>query len=107
MEKILLEHNNYKVRVALDGSEALDILGKETIDLILLDLKLNWVEGDIVAQLVKRYKKTKDIPVIVVTGLSREEVEKYQIDGVEAVLYKPVDPRSLLETIKEFLLRTT
>ena len=101
----ILEKNGYKVRVALDGSEALDIIMKELIDCIVLDLKLTWVEGDIVIRLVKAYEKTKQIPIIVLTGLSPEEVAKYQLDGVATILHKPMESRVLLEKIKEAFLK--
>lgn len=105
--KAILEQNGYRVRVALDGAEALDILLKEMVDLVIMDLKMNWVEGDIVVRLVKDHEKTKHIPIIVYTGLSLEETAEYQLNGVEAILRKPVEPKLLLEKIKETLLKPT
>ena len=102
--KAILEQNGYKVRVALDGAEALDAVLKDVIDLIITDLKMNWVEGDIVTRLVKGYGKTQHIPIIVYTGLSPQEIGQYQLEGVEAVLLKPIEPAVLLERIKQTFL---
>ena len=102
--KATLEQNGYRVRVALDGAEAFDAILKDVVDLIVTDLKMNWIEGDIVTQLVKKYEKTTRIPIIVYTGLSPGEIAQYQLGGVEAVIRKPVEPKVLLEKIKEILL---
>lgn len=103
--KATLEQNGYKVRVALDGAEALDAILKDVIDLIVTDLKMSWVEGDIVTRLVKGHGKTQHIPIIVYTGLSPQEITQYRLEGVEAIIPKPAEPRVLLETIKEVLLK--
>lgn len=105
--KAILEQNGYRVHIALDGAEAFDIILKEVINLIVTDLKMNWMEGDIVLRMVKSHDKTQHIPIIVLTGLSPEEIAQYQLEGVEVVLTKPVDTRFLLEKIKEAFLKPT
>lgn len=102
--KAALEKNGYLACVALDGAEALDAIMKENIDLIVTDLKMNWVEGDVVAQLVRRYEKTSHIPILVYTGLSPQEIAQYQLEGVKAIIPKPTEPKVLLQKIKEVLL---
>ena len=103
--KAIFEQNGYKVEVAIDGAEALDILLKEIVDLILTDLKMNWVEGDIIVRLVKGHERAKHIPIIVLTGLSPEEVTQFHLEGIEAIFTKPADTRLLLEKVKETLLK--
>ena len=104
--KAILEQNGYKVKVALDGAEAFDIIMKDVIDLIVTDLKMNWIEGDIIVRMVKSHEKTKHIPILVYTGMSQEEIARYDLEGVEAVLIKPVESRLLLQKVKETLLKT-
>ena len=103
--KTILEQNGYRIKIALDGAEAFDILLKEVIDLIITDLKMSWIEGDIIIRMVKSYEKTKHIPILVYTGLSPDEITKYDIGEVEGVLLKPVESKILLEKIKEALLK--
>ena len=103
--KAILEQNGYRVRVAFDGAEAFDILLKEIVDLIVTDLKMNWIEGDIIVQMVKAHDKTRHIPILVLTGLSPEEIAQYRLKGAETILTKPVDTRLLLEKIKEAFLK--
>ncbi|OGX38579.1 MAG: hypothetical protein A3C53_04350 [Omnitrophica WOR_2 bacterium RIFCSPHIGHO2_02_FULL_68_15] len=105
--KTILEQNGYRTRVALDGAEALDAVLKDVIDLVVTDLKMSWVEGDIVTRLLKGYEKTRHIPILVYTGLSPEEIGRYQLEGVEAIVRKPVEPKVLLEKIKEIFLRAS
>ena len=105
--KTILEQNGYRVCVALDGAEAFDMILKEVIDLIVTDLKMNWIEGDIIVRMVKGHDKTRHIPILVLTGLSQEEIAQYDLEDVETILVKPVDTRLLLGKIKEALLRPT
>ena len=104
--KAILEQNGYKVKVALDGAEAFDIIMKDIINLIITDLKMNWIEGDIIVRMVKSHEKTKHIPILVYTGMSQEEIARYDLEGVEAVIFKPVESRLLLEKVKETLLKS-
>ena len=105
--KAILEQNGYRVKVAFDGAEAFDMILKEVINLIVTDRKMNWIEGDIIVRLVKAHDKTRHIPILVLTGLSPEEIAQYHLEGVETILTKPVDTRLLLDKIKEAFLRPT
>ena len=105
--KAILEQNGYRVKVAFDGAEAFYMILKEVVDLIVTDLKMNWIEGDIIVRVVKAHDKTRHIPILVLTGLSPEEIAQYHLEGVETILAKPVDTRLLLDKIKEAFLRPT
>jgi len=62
----VLTSKDYDVRTAENGQEALDILEREAIDLILLDLKMPVLSGEEVLQAVQQ--RHPDVPVIIITG---------------------------------------
>lgn len=108
-----LEKNNIAnpIKVIRDGQEALDYLfykGKyqksehELPNLILLDLKLPKVDGIDVLKAVKGDRKTKLIPVVVLTSSKEESdiVRSYDL-GVNSYIRKPVDFDQFVETVKQ------
>ena len=98
-----LEKNGYKVFSALNGKEALDLLKKETPDLILLDLVLPRISGHELCKRIKMQEKLKDIPIILFTASSSRVREKVRSLGASGFLLKPFSPEELLNKIKEFL----
>lgn len=68
-----LESSGYTVNVAMDGKEALNKVGQEKPDLILLDLILPIMDGFSVLKELKNTPKYENIPVIVLTNLSSDE----------------------------------
>lgn len=78
---------------ATSGNEALKIAFEEEIAVILLDVQMPEMDGFEVARILKENPKTKDIAVIFVTAISKEE--KYTLQGYEEgavdYLHKPLD----------------
>jgi len=69
----VLKKENYEVLSALDGKTGLDLIQKEKPDLILLDLILPKMNGFEVLEELKSKEETKNIPVIILTNLERNE----------------------------------
>ncbi len=92
----ILEDAGYETCSASDGNEAYEVLKKETPDLITLDLEMpEWGP-----RFYRRYAKKpeyKDIPVIVVSGLSGIT---HAINSAVAVVHKPFEPDELLKIVK-------
>ncbi len=89
-----------RMQIARDGAEALDLIFGEdgfarrsgaAPKVILLDLKLPKVDGLEVLQKLKADKRTRDIPVVVLTSSKeqRDVVESYRL-GVNSYIVKPV-----------------
>ncbi len=93
--------DKYDVLVALSGESALEIVEKEKIDLILLDIMMPIMDGYAVCSLLKENDNSKDIPVIFITAKTDEDsIEKaYEVGGFDYVT-KPFKPRELLARIK-------
>jgi DNA-binding response OmpR family regulator len=93
-EKSMCEMNNWEVREASNGQEAIDILSQDNdIDLVILDWHIPIVSGKEVYDWIK--KTYPDLPVLVITG--------DYITNVEHILYKPFAVNILLEKISLLL----
>ena len=100
-----LETEEYKVFTASTGSEALSLVEKEDLDLILLDLNLPEVDGFNVLEELKSNPKTKHIPVLVLTNFSqKEDIDRCLDLGAEDFLIKAhFVPSEVIEKIKKIL----
>jgi CheY-like chemotaxis protein len=65
-----LSHKGYRVSKARDGKEGLEKAFELQPDLILMDLWLPRISGWQATQRLKVDKRTKDIPVLIITGIS-------------------------------------
>lgn len=78
-----------RVLKARNGKEALEILHREIVDLILLDLQMPEMDGFEVLEVMRSMESTQNIPVIVVTGKVLTEADMTRLNrGVAAVLAK-------------------
>jgi len=92
----------YQTTVAADGKEALNIIGKESFDVVLTDLGMPDVDGWVVAGRVK--EKSPRTPVILITGWGAQLVNRDLSDkGVDLVLEKPINMGRLFEAIESVL----
>ena len=88
--RIVQAHSHsHRVLTARNGLEALDLLQREQIDLVLLDLVMPELDGFGVLEAMREQGITREIPVIVLTGkvLTEEEMERLN-RGVATVLSK-------------------
>ncbi len=100
-----LEQNNYSVELADDGEKALELFGKSTIDLILLDVMLPKLDGFQVAQSIR--KKNEQVPIIFITARSMTEDRIAGLTvGGDDYIAKPFSMEELLLKIKIFLKRS-
>jgi CheY-like chemotaxis protein len=94
----LLTDNGYETITASDGLDAHDLMDRDTPDLITLDLEMQREWGPRFFRRMTQHPKFKDIPVIVISGLSRPELA---IKKAVATLRKPFDKTELLDIIKK------
>ena len=94
----LFTDNGYEICSASDGSEAMNVIKAEKPDLITLDLEMPKEWGTHFFRRVTKDQETKDIPIIVVSGVSRAELA---IKRVVATVRKPFDREELLKLVKQ------
>ncbi len=105
-----LQGAGYKVLSAMDGTEAVSMVRKESPDLILLDLTfppeimgIPW-DGFRIMEWFGRLENAKKIPILVITGNEDPKTrERATQAGAVAFFPKPLDHDKLLKVIRETL----
>ncbi len=100
-----LEKNGLRATAVGDGAEARRVLGRERIDLVVLDLMLPHESGLTVC---RELRSTSDIPIIMLTALGEEVDRVVGLEvGADDYVAKPFSPRELLGRIRAVLRRTS
>lgn len=105
MYQVGLEKEGLEVVTASDGEQALEVCGREEPDLILLDLVLPKKTGFEVLATLKEDEHTKDIPVVVLSGLAqKKDVHSALEAGAEDYFIKTEQTvKDIAENIKKVL----
>ena len=105
MEKELLSKSGYSVVSAFSGTEALLVLEKESVDLVVLDLMLPGLAGD---EVLERIRSCSNIAVLCVTAIDGVESKVRLMKlGADDYIVKPFDPEEFLVRIEALLRRTS
>ncbi|RLB37383.1 MAG: response regulator [Deltaproteobacteria bacterium] len=113
----LLQDHGYQTLEAADGQEGLEITKAERPDLILMDLMMPQKSGISLLSELRQDEKLKNIPIVMVTGVSGEtgiDLEAFfqratqsntdtQILKPDGYVEKPVDPDKLIKIVKDLL----
>jgi DNA-binding response OmpR family regulator len=99
-----LSFEGYEVETALSGEQALALLERTRVDLVLLDIMMSGVDGFEVCRRMLANEHTRDIPIIFLTakGQFEDELRGYE-EGAFDYITKPFHPLSLAPTIREAL----
>ena len=98
-----LDHSGFDTTTALDGETALEMLKKQTFDLIILDLIMAEIDGfSILAELKNR---NNTIPIIVASNLGQEEDIKRAKDlgACDYLIKSNISLNDIVTTIKKIL----
>ncbi|MCD4757189.1 MAG: response regulator [Arcobacteraceae bacterium] len=88
--------NKYDIIAALSGQEALDIVKKEKVDLILLDIMMPSLDGYEVCRILKNSDKYSNIPIIFLTAKNEtDDIKKGFEYGAIDYIVKPFNPSEL------------
>jgi len=97
--KELLTENNFYVKAAEDGAEALNIVNSAKPDLVILDLTLPDISGESVCQEIR--KKHKDLPIIILTSrTATNEIVNMLNLGADDYISKPFVAEEFLARIR-------
>ncbi len=95
---------DYTILMAGDGVEAVEITKSQKPDLILMDIMMPKLDGYMACYSIKNDPETKEIPVIMLTGVGHELNKKLsQQYGAEGYITKPFQLQELVQVIKEHL----
>jgi signal transduction histidine kinase/CheY-like chemotaxis protein len=100
MERVVEQFSSLRLITAMQGSMAVELAENHQPGLILLDLNLPDVPGEVVLSRLKAEPRTRDIPVVVVSAdASPRQAERLREKGALAYVTKPFDIVELLELI--------
>ncbi len=97
-------NENYNVFEASDGIEGIEVLDKENIDIIVLDIMMPKMDG---YTFFEKMKEKYNIPTIVLSARNEEYDKLFGFSmGIDDYLTKPFSPKELIARIKAILKRT-
>jgi two-component system, sensor histidine kinase and response regulator len=102
----LLKESGAGVDVAADGSEAVTLVttGSRRYDLLLMDVQMPVMDGYEATRLIRADSRFAALPIIAMTAHAmQEEQAKIMAAGMNALIPKPVNARTMLRTIASFL----
>ena len=103
----VLSQNGYEPVPACDGVEALEILDKKHIDLILLDIMMPRMDGYEFTEIIRENPALGDIPILMVTAKETPaDKKKGFIIGTDDYMVKPVDEDEMILRIAALLRRS-
>jgi two-component system, cell cycle response regulator len=96
-----LQAEYFEVIPAYNGAEALEILDRERIDVVLLDVMMPGMDGFEVCRRIKSNPATQHLPVVMVTALDQPSDKVQGLEnGADDFLTKPVDDIALVTRVK-------
>ncbi len=103
--KSILESVGYKVKAAVDGVEALEVLQRQKVDLILTDIQMPRMDGFTLIEHIKAVASLKDLPIIICTSQGSQQDRERGMDlGANAYLDKSsFTQKELLQLLKNLL----
>lgn len=104
MESVLMNEELNLIN-AMSGEEALQLCMVHDFSVILLDVQMPGMDGFETAELLRKIEKTKKIPIIFVTAISKEKrsiFKGYEVGAVD-YLFKPIDPMILKSKVNIFI----
>lgn len=100
----LLEGNNYQLRFAESGEEAIESFANEKPDLILLDISMPGMDGLTVCKTIKEMPNSNGIPIMMVTAMTGQLVlSKCLESGADDFISKPVSGLELRARVRSML----
>jgi CheY-like chemotaxis protein len=100
--RALLEAFGYRVLVAVDGRQAVDIAISQTPDLVLMDIMMPEMDGFEATRALRGDARTANMPIIAVTAMEGAQQLALQA-GADDFVRKPVDIRGLVAKVHRFL----
>ena len=100
----LILGQRFNIVTAASGQEALDMISKESIHLIFLDINLPHMDGYQLCKIIKNYGLTKDVPVVMLSGKDGFfDKMKGRMAGAKDYITKPFEPDVIIEAADKYI----
>jgi CheY-like chemotaxis protein/HPt (histidine-containing phosphotransfer) domain-containing protein len=103
----ILEKFGHTVTTVNNGGELIEILGRQTFDIVLMDVKMPGIDGMEAARIIRQSKQTDFDPAVPIIGLtahvSKESKEQCLEAGMNEFVSKPFKQQDLMEAINRHI----
>lgn len=104
LESILLTTRGYKVSGVTDGLKAMEEIGRERPDLVLLDIMIPGIDGFEVCRRIKADPATASLPVVMLTAKKSSADQGRGMEaGADAYVTKPFKSGKIIEIVEGLL----
>jgi two-component system, OmpR family, phosphate regulon response regulator PhoB len=101
-----LNQGGFDVIEAENGFVALDVALRQTLDMVVLDMRLPRLSGLEVCRELRGSPRTASVPILMLTARTRQQdAEAAYAAGASAYVVKPFSPRELLERVESLLVK--
>ena len=104
----LLERQGHQVIVAWNGREAIELIGREAVDLVIMDVHMPEMDGleATIAIREQEKKSGEHLPIIAATACAMKgDKERCLQAGMDTYVAKPIQTQQLLDVINELMGR--
>jgi DNA-binding response OmpR family regulator len=103
--KAVLKQEGYEVITALSGAEALDMLKKTKVDLILTDVMMPNMGGLELTRKIREDTELKDVIILVLSIIAFSELQKYKLKklGILDYIQKPFTNAELVSKVNNII----
>jgi CheY-like chemotaxis protein len=98
---LVLVRAGFEVKEAVDGEQALAMLNECDPDLLITDIQTPSMTGIDLIRRIRGDEKWSHLPIIAVSGFSRDQLAHAALHGATRVLRKPFEPNRLLSAVFE------
>ena len=98
-----LENHNFKITEAQNGKIALEILEKNSFDLILMDMQMPELDGKETTLAIKKNERFKSLPILILTASAMKENVEEILSFADGYLSKPITRYELINELAKFL----
>jgi two-component system, cell cycle response regulator DivK len=104
LTKKILTQLNYEIVAVKNGQQVIDLMEKDTFDLILMDIHMPVMDGMECARTIRKMSgEQKNIPIVAITGNANNySQDEFTAAGINEFLPKPLNYDSLVELVKKF-----
>ena len=102
MLMLTLSSNGFEVLQAVDGLDGIDVLGRETVDVVITDINMPKLDGYGVIQHMRERPEYDDLPILVLTTESdQDKKERARKLGATGFIIKPFNPTGLVDVLRK------
>jgi DNA-binding response OmpR family regulator len=99
----MLDREDLRILTAATYEEGLRIHREESVDLVITDLDLSGMGGDVLCCRIRQDESLKNVSIVVVCGDTPDEIERAETCGANERLLKPVEPEDLRDRVDKLI----